>query len=119
MPPLPSPRQDHACAFLADGNRVIVAGDDPATAETVILDATTGQWSAGPPLPQPRSAARLVRHGDQLLLLGGVTDGDYPREVYALSSDESEWTEVAVRLDRGRSDFVAVSIDNEGDFFCS
>ena len=119
MPPLPSPLQDHACAFIDGGDRIIVAGDSPATADTLILDRNANQWTAGPALPQARGSARLVNVGRKLVLLGGFDAGSgFPAEMYELSSDGSSWAEMSVKLDRGRTDFVAVAVDNQGDFMC-
>lgn len=84
-PPLATPRNAAAAAVLE--GRLMVAGgrapgiradDQQALASMEVFEPRgpgTGDWQAGPALPQPRAGLALVALGGRLLAFGGETTG--------------------------------------------
>jgi len=84
------PRRGHGSALLPDGRVIVVGGSghrtvdfhDQGTATTEIWDPSTGTFSAGPTMRDPRERAALVTLSDgSLLVIGGNTDYDARNDV--------------------------------------
>jgi hypothetical protein len=60
--------------LLAGGAILTTADSYETTAEAVLFDPETGQWTAAPPMPEPRAGGAAVTLGDgAVLLVGGYT----------------------------------------------
>lgn len=126
LPDLPRPlthagtTEDGESIYFAGG---VVGSDDPneanktkipATTEVWRFDTTTEQWSALPPLPEPRGAGALVVLGDNLHYFGGTDKNRYGEvsEHWALPlSGATTWRALAP-LPNPRNHLAGIVVDN-------
>jgi Kelch motif len=97
LPPLPSPRHDHASVTLPDGRALLIGGSTHQATEvnsTLFWEPETREFREGPPLREARShpVARLLPDGT-VLVLGSEFDDDMQRGTRAelLRPGASAW----------------------------
>ena len=99
--PLPDGRGGHAAILLPDGTVMVVGGvawptgTDTVTLDTaLILDPTTGRWSAGPSLGIPRVGFALIALADGRVLAVGGNNPTGPAQATAEFYDPQvgSWT---------------------------
>jgi N-acetylneuraminic acid mutarotase len=74
--PMTSGRGNAAAAVVGTDIHV-VGGENGAALPTVeIYSTVTNTWRAGPLLPAPRTGAMAVNHQGNIVVVGGVADGD-------------------------------------------
>lgn len=97
LPPMPSPRQDHAAVALPDGRVLLIGGRDnshPDLNSTLFWDPKTRRFHEGPPLLAARSHPVAVTLVDgTVLVLGSDFDDDLERGTRAewLRPGASSW----------------------------
>jgi hypothetical protein len=83
LPPLPSPRHDHAAVALPDGRALLIGGRGDQTVEmnsTLFWDPRTRAFQEGPPLREARARPVAVTLPDgAVLVLGSEFDDDLER----------------------------------------
>lgn len=95
------PQTVHHSALVAAGQDALVllggyvgSSFDAPTADVLVLDATTGEWTAGPALPAPRAAGAAAWDGSRLVYGGGVGPDGLEGDVWALEGEA--WVSVGV-----------------------
>jgi hypothetical protein len=85
-------------AAAAHGDVIWVVGglnaDGSATNEAWRFDPSTGQWEAGPQLPEALHHTALVSTGDELLVIGGYRGSSFSQPtdaVLRLADDAASW----------------------------
>jgi len=93
---------DHAGAAALNGQLYVMGGvtrsggTGTARSEMHIYDPTLDSWSAGTPLPQPRSAPWSVALNGKIYVIGGSgPPGGARTELYAFDPTSNLWTELA------------------------
>ena len=111
----PMPRPRAGLIQGAIGSRMIVAGGSYWESDrkfrsdrTDTFDPTANQWTAGQPLPSPRSDAACAVVGDTLYVFGGGHDGEPTDDVLAFRDDA--WTLVHLKLPEPRINGFAVTL---------
>jgi hypothetical protein len=90
---LPEPRTDGA--VVQSGTTILYVGGSDGTkaSEKTFIATTSGvgnfdKWTAGPPLPEPRSDLSVIYSGGKIYAIGGVgADGKPTTSVYVLTPD--------------------------------
>ncbi|WP_224240806.1 Kelch repeat-containing protein [Hyalangium gracile] len=97
LPPLPTPRFNHAAVALGDGRVLLIGGRDNSVTEmasTLLWDPTTREFKEGPPLREARAypVARVLPDG-AVLVLASELDDDLERGTRAelLRPGASAW----------------------------
>lgn len=83
LPPMPSPRKDHAAVCLPDGRVLLVGGSTDEASElasTLFWEPETRRFREGPPLLQARSrpAAVTLTDGAVLVVGAGLDEDEEP-----------------------------------------
>ena len=88
--PLPEPRA--GLLHAVSGGKLLAAGgaywkDNRKiwSRRMDLYDAATNSWSPGPPMPHSRADSASVAAGDEILFLGGSSDGEVLSDVLALT----------------------------------
>jgi hypothetical protein len=109
-PALPIPVHHAAMVGTADGLHLlggyVGSGFDAPTDAVHILDLESGQWSAGPPLPEPRAAGAAAWDGSRVVYGGGVGPDGLASDVFG--STQGGWEHVG-ELTQAREHLGAAS----------
>lgn len=112
--PMPRPRAGLIQGVV--GSQMVVAGgsyweDDRKfrSDRTDLFDPASNRWTAGAPLPSPRSDAACAVVDDTLYVFGGGADGEATDDVLALR--HGTWSVLPVKLPEPRINGFAVAMD--------
>ncbi len=100
LPAIPGFHEWGGAATLPSGRIITVAG---GSADTDIYSPATNTWSAGAPLPLPRTGLAMVRLGSLVYAIGGSGSSGSPKSgVWAYNETTNNWT-VKANLPADRS----------------
>ena len=104
---MPAPRAAHS--MLAYGGRLhVIGGRPPHSMGCWTYNPTSQAWKQGhlPPLPQARDHLRLLRQGEEILVVGGRNKWSAQAPCLKWSPGDEEWTEFA-KMDYPRGGHAA------------
>ncbi len=112
--PMANPRENHACAALADG-RVVVAGGTTlgggTTNSAEIFDPATGAWKPAGPMTVPRSGAAAVGISNgRVLIAGGESNGVATATLEIFNPATNSFAAVAAHLSSPRMRHASVAL---------
>lgn len=115
LPSLPEPRASLAAAG-ANGKLYVLGGTagggvaaPPGLATLSIYDPATRQWTAGAPLPTPRSGLAAVALGGKIYALGGQDGGRSLAAVEVFDPQAGTWS-AAPAMPEARRDLAATTL---------
>merc|ERR1712177_11394 len=120
-PDLPFGVQWHACIRTPEG--ILLTGGQRGrlgvSAETHLIDLSTGQAQQVGSMNGPRRAHRLVEYNGAVLAIGG---GDENGEIHRIEQwvpETKSWITKSMTLPEGRSFFAAVNVPIPSSEFCA
>ena len=119
-PSLEIPRRAFGCGVLNMSevgiHYAVVSGGPTVLSEQSVefldLNDMDKGWFPGPYLPIRLYAHSMVATENSLVVIGGVTDGEYSKDLFELTCSETgcKWREMEQKLTIGRSNFVAMMV---------
>lgn len=95
-------RGHHHAAEVIGDRLYVIGGLGAGDGEVQILDADTGQWSFGPPMPFGAGSSATAAIGGMIYVAGGIVGDTTTRLAARLDPGSGQWTAIAP-MPRGRN----------------